>query len=427
MANITLNCANCGAPIQYDGSDVPAINCPFCGTTVAIPPEMRPVKPPVIEFITPTMPPSPAYPVNTGLSAPSNSAGRWVAWFVVGIIVFTVLCVGISTVVPLILAGVFTGGAMSIANSQLKSVTTQISAVATEVPISPTEPPPPTRTPSPSPGYEMPGISFGQKGINPGQFDDSRNIATDGSSTIYVADYNGGRVQAFDMTGKYLYQWKVGTAKTIIQGLAADRKGGVFISNGSAITHVDGKTGEALGKLSNPKGGEFGDLLITPEGNLAAVWYEGRWGMITGLDGHSEDIDIFSPSGKIIKTLSSPISTQTEEPALDVFIAMDGKDNLYALESGVIYVFNPDGKYMNKFGSSGSQPGQFNSPSAIRTNSEGQLIVGDSSVVDIISADGQFIGSFEIKGSTSGLAYDDNGALWVLSNDQVTQYTKPGQ
>ena len=37
MDNLTFNCTHCGAPINYDGSDVPAIQCPFCNTTVVVP------------------------------------------------------------------------------------------------------------------------------------------------------------------------------------------------------------------------------------------------------------------------------------------------------------------------------------------------------------------------------------------------------
>jgi hypothetical protein len=402
MANITLNCSQCGAPVQYDGSDVTTVICPFCNTTVAIPPEMRPVKPVVIQFQA---------PVNPDFNVSSRKNGRMSGWIIAAVTFFTILFIAAAVIGP----GLFT-------SSMEESVSTQISMISTDIP---TERLTPTIPPSPTPGYEVPGITFGQKGINPGQFDDARFIATDGSSTIYVGDYTGGRIQAFDLQGKYLYQWKVGNSKTIIEGLAADRQGGVFVSYGSEIDHVNGKTGALLGKLTNPRGGEFGDLLISPEGNLVAVWYEGRWGLITSLEGHTQDILFYNPAGKLLKTMTTPISNQTDELALDVSIAMDGKGNLYALESGTIYAFNPDGKYLNMFGSSGSAPGQFGNPDSIRTDKQGQIIVGDSSLIDIFSPGGQFIANFKIKGTSRGIAYDDNGSLWVLATDQVIQYSKP--
>lgn len=406
MANFTLNCASCGAPVEYNGSDVPGVICPFCGTTVIIPREMRPDKP--REIYHPV-------PINTGPGASSTSGSPRIRWILGGLILFVILCMGITSLIP------------TFRSTQDQSIASQILEAPTEAPLPPTASPAPTQLPSPTPGYEVPGVTFGEKGINPGQFDDSRFIATDGSRTIYIADFSGGRVQAFDMTGKYLYQWKVGSEKTIFEGLAADHQGGVYLSDGSEIYHVDGKTGELLGKLSSPKGGEFGDLLVSPEGNLVAVWYEERWGLITSLEGHSEDIVFFNPSGTIIKTLSSPISTQTEELALDIFIAIDGKDNLYALNQGVVYIFNPDGKYLNKFGSTGSGPGQFSSPGAICIDRQGQVIIGDSNLIDVFTPEGRFIANFKNRGSTSGMAYDDKGALWVLAYDRVTQFLKPGE
>ena len=50
--------------------------------------------------------------------------------------------------------------------------------------------------------------------------------------------------------------------------------------------------------MKSAKGGEYGDLAITPDGNLAAVWYEGRWGIITSLEGHSEALDIYNSKGQ---------------------------------------------------------------------------------------------------------------------------------
>ncbi|HEX7434110.1 MAG TPA: NHL repeat-containing protein [Anaerolineaceae bacterium] len=425
MDNLTFNCTHCGAPINYDGSDVPAIQCPFCNTTVVVPQELRPVKPPIIEIITPTYDPRTPRPT-TGFGTNTSSNTSKVGWIIGIIIAFVVLCTLATTVGPLLVSMFVTNKAVSLVNSQVKSIATDVMAVSTSAP-EPTRANADTPEPSPTPGYAEVKLTFGKAGINPGQFNNPRFIATDGTSTLYVTDYQGGRVQAFDLSGKYLTQWKAGDAKTIIEGLAADRKGGVYVSHDGYIYHYDGKTGDPLGKLSSDKGGDFGDLFMTPEGNLAAVWYEGRWGMITSLDGHSEALVIFSPTGKVLKTISSPISDQTGDPALDVFIAIDGKDNLYLLSDGSIYAFSPDGKYLNKFGSHGTDPGQLSSPSSIRVDDQGQLFIADSDRIDVFGPDGHFISSFQTEKSVKGMAYDDNGSLWVLTNVQVTQFVKHGE
>jgi streptogramin lyase len=415
MANVTLNCNHCGGPVQYDGSDVPIVVCPFCGTNVVIPQELRPVKPMIIEVQAP--------PVYQPVYEPAPTARvnrKAIGWIVAGVVAFSLICFAVTTLAPLLIAQQAT---QSI-TGQVFDAVTAVSKVTSAAPTRTTIPAA-TRAPSPTPGYELPGIVFGEKGINPGQMDDSRLISTDGSSTIFVANYSGGRVQAFDLNGKYLYQWKVGNSKTTIQGLAADRQGGVFISFDNSISRVDGKTGAVLGKLTNPRGGEFGSLAMTPDGSLAAVWYEGRWGIITSLKGHTEDIVFFNPSGKLTKTWTTPISNQTDDVVLDVSIAVDGKGNLFALSEDSVYAFNAEGKYINMFsGGDSKDTGQLDNANAICTDKLGQVVVGASSVVNVFSPAGKFVGAFQVKGVADGVAYDDHGSLWVLAYNQVTQFTR---
>jgi streptogramin lyase len=69
---------------------------------------------------------------------------------------------------------------------------------------------------------------------------DARSIAVDGAGRIYVGEYTGGRIQVFDPDGKFLIQWMVGDRKTILRGLAADRKGTVMLCmvEGSIFTEA---------------------------------------------------------------------------------------------------------------------------------------------------------------------------------------------
>ena len=281
-----------------------------------------------------------------------------------------------------------------------------------------------TPEPSPTPAYANPALSFGESGIGPGQLNDPRYLAVDGNGILYVADYQGGRVQAFDGTGKYLSQFTLGDAKTIIHGLAADHQGRVYVAAGDApeILVYEGKTGKPLGKLTSPNGGEFGEMAATASGGLDATWYQGRWGLITSLDGHRDDLVRFSAQGKIASTIPSFISGQTGDLALDNYIAVDGLGKIFALSDGVIYVFSPDGKYLNKFGSIGDQPGQFNSPSAISVDGQDQVYIGDMDTVHVYSADGRFITDFPLQSSAGSMVLDEQGNLWVLGGGKVTEY-----
>jgi len=384
------------------------MRCPFCETSVVVPEELRPDKAQSFE------------PINVVLSNVEIPTGRskgGTRWWVFFGIVIVLFIVGV-TVIPIIL----TQMAVSSANNAIQSAMTEIPAIA----VQPTDVP--TLAPSPTPAYAQAVMHFGSKGIGPGMLNDARYIAIDGNGIIYVADYEGGRIQAFDMTGKYLSQWKVGDSNTDIQGLSANQKGDVFVSFDGSISEFEGATGNFLMKLTDPNGGEFGDLSSTADGNLAGVWYQARWGVITSLDGHRDDLVVFNSRGKIIMTIPSFISGQTGDLALDTDLAIDGLGNIYALstEDGVIFKFTPDGKYINRFGSQGDQPGQFSFPSAIAIDGQGRIFVSDEDKIDIFSSDGRFLTSFPTDSVVNMMAFDQKGALWAVSGDTITKYVVSG-
>jgi len=410
LATKTFACPNCGAPLDYNDTGETTMRCPFCETSIVVPDELRTPKPASFEsvnVIVPTM----QMPASR-----SKSGGRWVLIFGIVIALFIV---GV-TVIPIILAVVFTQHTVNSADKAAQSFMTAMPAVAAQATDVPTAAP--TLAPSPTPAYAQAVMHFGSKGIGPGMLNDARYLTIDGNSIIYVADYQGGRIQAFDETGKYLSQWKVGDSNTIVEGLSANQKGDIFVSADGFIYEYEGATGKFLMKLADPNGGEYGDLNSTADGNLAGVWYQGRWGMITSLDGHRDDLVIYNTLGKITLRVPSFISAQTGDLALDTNLAIDGLGNIYALSDSVIYKFSPGGKYINRFGSSGDQPGQFSSPTSIAVDGQGRVFVSDIDVIDIFTPDGRFMTSFPTKAPADMMSFDQKGALWIVSRDQVIKY-----
>jgi len=392
----SFTCPNCGAALDSPGGDTATLKCPFCSTSVIVPEELR-------------------TPAATNITIDSVSQAQSNRWTLLGLAlaaagILAAVCVTLAVTVATPLAALPLVGAL----------------------IRPTDTPRPSITPRPSatpmptspPPYAMPAVSFGQAGTGPGMLNDARYIAVDGSRTIYVADYQGGRIQAFDVTGKYLHQFKVGDPKTIIAGLDADHAGDVFVAYDTSIFRYKGVTGELLGELTNPVEGTFGDLSAEPDGSLAATWYEGRWGIITSLEGHRDDLVIFNPQGKISLTVPGFISGQTGDTALDNYIAVDGLGNIFVLSDDLVYAFSPQGKYINHFGSHGNNPGQFNFTNSIAVDGQGQIYIGDSFKVHVFSPDGQFIADFPTGVSVDAMAFDEKGALWVVSRDKVTQFVK---
>ena len=83
MADITLNCTKCGAPVPYDGSDVKTIQCPFCNSTIIVPVDLRPRKIPTVSMrqYTPAQ-------VDQVEAPTSNRAGVIAVTVLVGVLIF---------------------------------------------------------------------------------------------------------------------------------------------------------------------------------------------------------------------------------------------------------------------------------------------------------------------------------------------------
>ena len=98
-----------------------------------------------------------------------------------------------------------------------------------------------------SSGFATQTLSFGSKGIGPGMFTDARAIAVDSSGNIIAADYQDGRVQVFDPTGKSISTFSLGS-KTIIPSLAVSPDNKIYVANGGNISIFD-ESGNQVGTI----------------------------------------------------------------------------------------------------------------------------------------------------------------------------------
>jgi hypothetical protein len=393
MGTYTFNCPACGAAVDYKGGSETTIRCLFCNSDVVVPQEVRSGIP---------------------LDPKEGSHSRGSAWGMILVVVIGLIFSGVAF-------AIFSANrAEKIRNPSAANVVSSTIVPPTQV-ISPTS--------KSTLAFAVPGLSFGEKGIGPGQLNDARYLAVDGSGRLYLADYSDDRVQVFDSSGKYLNQFSVGDGQTTIHGMTADRQGHVFISLGHTpdILEYNGETGQLLGKFSNPDGGEFGMLATTASGNLAAAWYESRWGFINSLEGHRDDLLLFDDEGKITLTIPSFISAQTGDFALDNYIAVDGLGKVFALSEGVVYVFSPQGKYTDKFDGTGGKTMQYSNPGSITVDGQDRVYIGDTSVVHVYSEDGSLIADFPIRAWVNSMVVDEQGNLWLLGGDKITKYTLSGK
>ena len=233
----TFDCPKCGAPVSYQpnafGSGT--ARCAYCQSQLALPNEGQPAR--IISQID----------INVSPQV-TASARKWI-WFLV--------------LLPVVIVVIVVGGVFGALAPLMRSVS--------------------------RPAFTSPGgskssdpnsfanvvLKFGSEGIGPGMMTDARSIATDGAGRIYVGEYLGGRVQVFDGQGNFITQWMV-DRKMPLRGLAADRKGTVYVVQHGTITRYEGETGKSLGDVQYGEGTGFDDVRVTPDGGLVCAWYSGR-------------------------------------------------------------------------------------------------------------------------------------------------------
>src|SRR6185437_12206189 len=240
----TYDCLQCGAPVTPErpadfATTRTTVRCEYCHSQLIAPNELagRPAQ--VVQ-------------IKIGLSEGSKFP-KWI-WLVLAIPLF-----------GLIIAGLAALGALA---PLFYSVSRP--AVQPVKPVAPTLPNKETK-----PGFASVLLDFGKEGIGAGMFSDARSIAVDGAGRIYVGEYTGGRIQVFDPEGKFVTQWSIGDRKTILRGLAADRKGTVYVVEGGHIDRYRGETGEKVGEVAYERNG-FDDVSVGADGGLVAAWQGNR-------------------------------------------------------------------------------------------------------------------------------------------------------
>jgi DNA-binding beta-propeller fold protein YncE len=112
-------------------------------------------------------------------------------------------------------------------------------------------------------------LGWGMKGSGPGQFDLPHSIAIDGD-LVYVGDRENARIQIFDLSGRYLREWKVGHPYGLV--MAPDHF--IYMSDAIAgrILKIN-RDGSVAGVLEGPapdKGRHFDphSLAIDKDGSI---------------------------------------------------------------------------------------------------------------------------------------------------------------
>lgn len=382
----TFDCPKCGAPVTYERAADPelprsTIRCEYCHSQLMAPDAGHPAR--VVR-------------IQLGLSSGSKFP-KWV-WLLLGI-----------PVLALVIGGLAAVGVLAPA---IYSVSRRVESTRES-----REPLGPGRPAKESSSFGSVLLKFGSEGIGPGMFTDARSIAVDGPGRIYIGEYTGGRIQVFDPAGKFVTQWSIGDRKTILRGLAADRKGTVYVAHGGGIYRYQGETGEKMGQLEYERSG-FDDVAATADGGLVAAWHSNR-----------DDIVRFDSGGKVVRTIPAAISSASGDSELSMRVAVDGAGYIYALGrfNNAVFKFAPDGKFMNRFGSAGDQAGQFRAAYSIAVDGYGRVYVGDIKGIQVFDANGRYLTTVDQKGMAFGMVFNDKNELFVIARDHVIKYALQGQ
>jgi sugar lactone lactonase YvrE/DNA-directed RNA polymerase subunit RPC12/RpoP len=276
------------------------------------------------------------------------------------------------------------------------------------------------------PGVEVPGLgasgfatqelTFGGEGTGPGLFGDVRAIAVNPENgNIYAANYDDGRVQVFDPQGKFITQWMIQKENTdpYFDNLVVDRNETVYVPVFGKILRFD-TSGKAQKEIKID-GKYIDNLALAADGSLVAV-------------ANGETILWLTSEGQVINQVEKAVSSLSGDSELNAKVAVDGLGNVYLLGTfnNAVFVFSPDGKYLNRFGSAGNEAGQFRAPQAIEIDGKGRIFVSDIKGIQVFSKDGRYLDVIKVQYFAYGLAFDDQRKLYITTNQKkVEKYSFP--
>ncbi len=428
--SIHLNCSSCSAPLDSDGATA-TVRCPYCDAVVLVPEALRAaakadraateqgvrVKPGGAQSRTPGANarsralPGAAYTVQPA------QARRWRGCMV------ALFLIVLAASIAVVLIPVWFMSSRSVTTTLERTTERNVeplltpdaerSSFVTQAQELVREP-----TPPPTPGFATELARFGSEGIAPGYFDDARAIALDQQGRIYAGEYSSGRVQLFDEAGTWQSQWQL-PEDAYVGAFVVDRASQLYAVIGAELLQFDGATGALVRNWTeNSDQWATDGLALTPGGRI-----------VLELD---DDIVRLDADGAPELVIADAIEEAGGESEMSSVLAVDGLGNIFALATmqQVIYKFGPDGRFLDRFGGRDwdgvTGGGTFSAASSLAIDAQGRVYVGDSDGIQVFDNNGVYLALIDVDGFPFGLAFSDDGTLFVAARDKVVQYAING-
>jgi DNA-binding beta-propeller fold protein YncE len=223
--------------------------------------------------------------------------------------------------------------------------------------------------------------AWGSKGDADGQFmfksgdgPEFGAIGIDSQNEIFVADYTG-RVQVFDPNGKLLRKWTIKGSQgpfLYVFSMALDRVGDLYFAADNQVQKFT-PLGQVLGKwpamVKFASGdGEFNQLgyvTVAPDGS---IWTGEQAG---------ERIQKFDPQMHFLGKWGT-LGDGPGQYGLGIFgIAFDSRGRIWTVDDGGdrLEVYDSHMRFIGQSGHQGSEPGDFENPSYMAMDAQGDLYV----------------------------------------------------
>jgi len=221
-------------------------------------------------------------------------------------------------------------------------------------------------------------------------------ITVDLAGYIYVVDNQSHRIQKFDSDGRFILKWgSEGLSDSQFYdptGIVADSEGYIYVLDYSTAFEFNHEfpIKSCLKKFDS--NGNFIMKMFVTVPNVNAITIDPMNHIfLANCDNGLSDIFKYKliESELLIKGDLYSLLVKNEEWHLykeniefkgRVKLVIDSESNLFVLDKkgSCVYKFNPDGKLLTKWGSFGSNEGQFNRPEAIAVDSKGNVYVMDT-------------------------------------------------